>query len=143
MRREIDSALDHCLGAMRTGLSIDDVLAEYPEDAGMLRPLLSLAADVAIATPPSAPYGPRVAGQERMLAALAARSQRREGALPVAAAIKRKIQVSLRGLVAARRPSRQAAGLAILLLLVVVGGLLWCLAMGLARLHAGCGRAVV
>lgn len=46
MSRKFETALDDCLALQRAGASIEDCLARYPEFAGDLLPLLSLASAV-------------------------------------------------------------------------------------------------
>ena len=73
MRPEIDVALDECLEEMRRGCDIQQCLNRYPEYAAELRPLLETVVRVGRVLTPPAMEEARVAGRERMLAALAKR----------------------------------------------------------------------
>ncbi|NIV39744.1 MAG: hypothetical protein GWN58_63165, partial [Anaerolineae bacterium] len=78
MSRKFDTALDDCLNLLRTGTSVTDCLARYPEHAEELRPLLSLASGVrAIRTPRPDPVAVQ-ANRLRMLEAAQAAAARRQ-----------------------------------------------------------------
>lgn len=67
MNRKFDTALDDCLNLLRTGASVTDCLARYPEHAEELRPLVSLASGVrAVPTPRPNPAAVQ-ANRQRML----------------------------------------------------------------------------
>jgi hypothetical protein len=77
MRHDFDAALDDCLNLMRAGADAQACLVRYPQYADELRPLLQVAADVRAVTMPEPRAAARMAGQQRMLSALAQRRTRR------------------------------------------------------------------
>ena len=78
MSRKFDIALDDCLNLLRTGTSVTDCLARYPEHAEELQPLLSLASGVrAVRTPRPDPIAVQ-ANRQRMLYAAQAATGRRQ-----------------------------------------------------------------
>ena len=121
MKHDLDTALDQCLLWLREGMSIEQCLARTPEHAGELRPLLKLAVDVGRTLPPVSSTAARAAGEERMLAALAAKRARQERAHPLALLARRLLW----GLVPGRPGSRRAAWqveAAMLLVVLMAGG---------------------
>lgn len=121
MKHDLDTALDQCLLWLREGMSIEQCLARTPEYAGELRPLLKLAVDVGRTLPPVSSAVARAAGEERMLAALAAKRARQERAHPLARLARRLLW----GLVPGRPGSRRLAwpaSAAVLLVVLMAGG---------------------
>ena len=70
MKHDLDTALDQCLVNLRGGMDIESCLAQYPEDARELRPLLQLVTQVGRVIIPASTSAARAAGQEHMLTAL-------------------------------------------------------------------------
>jgi len=71
MKHDLDAALDECLSSTRVGADWQACLMRYPEHVDELRPLLQLATDVGSVRAPAPAEAARVAGRQRMLAALA------------------------------------------------------------------------
>jgi hypothetical protein len=120
MKHDLDTALDQCLLWLREGMSIEECLARAPEYAGELRPLLKVAVDVGRTLPPVSSAAARAAGEERMLAALAAKRARQERAHPLARLARRMLGWLVPGRPGSRRVAWQAV--AAMLLVVLVGG---------------------
>ena len=78
MSRKFDTALDDCLNLLRTGTSVTDCLARYPEHAEELRPLLSLASGVRAVRTPRPDPGSVQANRQRMMEAAQAAAVRRQ-----------------------------------------------------------------
>jgi hypothetical protein len=119
MKQGVDAALDECLAWLRAGVELEACLARVPEHAGELRPLLELAVELRQVTPPAPSPEARIAGEQRMLAALARRPARtrRAGRWERALhALKRALPAG--GL----RPAWQAAVLLVVALLVLGSG---------------------
>ena len=126
MRHEVDAALDQCLEWMRGGTAVETCLSRYPEYADELRPLLETVTQVGRVLTPPASRTARAEGQERMLAALAKRRERRERLGPVAFGL-RQLLGNLFGAFTtgglARRPIWQSALLSLVILIFTGSGL--------------------
>jgi hypothetical protein len=80
MTQKIDSILDNCLAQLRTGATVQDCLARYPEHADALRPLLALAQQVQSLPTPSPERAAMNAGRQRMIEAVRTKAARQEQA---------------------------------------------------------------
>ena len=83
MRRGLERALEECLSQLNTGeLSLEEVLARYPEHEAELRPLLRTA--MLVRQAPRAVPSPaaRAAGRRRLLAAVARKRREKAQARP-------------------------------------------------------------
>jgi hypothetical protein len=127
MTRDFDIVLDEALSRLEAGEAVGDCLTSYPEHAGLLEPLLGMAAfsQRALADVEPYPETASAAGKQRLLAAaaqqrlLAATAVEQVSAAPERKPVPRpKRRLSLFAL-----PARGLAAAALtLLLLVILGG---------------------
>jgi hypothetical protein len=120
MRRGLERALDECLSQLNTGeLSLEEVLARYPEHEAELRPLLRTA--MAIRQVPQAVPSPaaKAVGRQRLLAAVAKKRREKARARPgVLRRLEQSAAILVQPLVQPQRPSlRLAQAIAALLII--------------------------
>ncbi len=75
MNSDFGAILDQCIARIRAGEELEDCLADYPQQAEALRPLLVLSLEIRDLPPPQARPQAVQAGRQKMLAALAAKKQ--------------------------------------------------------------------
>lgn len=123
MRHDLDAALDQCLTWMREGMDLKSCLDRFPEHAVQLRPLLEVAVDVVRVRVPASPLEARAAGQQRMLAAIAKKQERRAQAIPAVLFLKQVFWSILPGRPGSLRPAWQLAAVVLTVLLFASGWL--------------------
>ncbi len=123
MRHDLDVALDQCLAWMREGMDLRTCLDRYPEYAAELRPLLEVAVDVVRVRVPASPFEARAAGQQRMLAAMAQKQERRARAHPVVLFLRQTFWSMLPGRPGSLRPAWQLAAVMLTVVLLASGWL--------------------
>lgn len=74
MNRTFENVLDDCLSQLRAGASVEDCLAQYPEHAADLRPLLAMTAAVHNVPVPRPDPAAFYANRQRMLDAVQAKT---------------------------------------------------------------------
>ncbi len=122
MKHDLDSALDQCLVNLRGGMDVESCLAQYPEDAHDLRPLLQLVTQVGRVIIPASTSAARAAGQEQMLTALTRRHEREGTADRIVRAIKRMAVGLVPGRLWGPAPGWSLAAALLVVVLVVAGG---------------------
>ena len=134
MKRRVERALDECLSQLNTGeLSLDELLARYPEHQAELRPLLQTA--MRLRQMPKAVPSPeaRAAGRQRLLAAVARKRREKARARPtLLSRLGQSAAILVQPLVRPQRQSlRLAQAIAALLLVVSL------ISVGTVRVAAG------
>lgn len=127
MTRDLDIVLDEAISRLEAGEAVEDCLASYPEHAGLLEPLLRMAAFSERALADVEPFSETasVAGKQRLLAAAAQQRLLAAAAVEqVAAAPQRKpVPRPKKRFRLFALPARGLAAAALtLLLLVILGG---------------------
>lgn len=84
MSRKFDTVLDDCLSLLREGASVEDCLARYPDHAGDLLPLVSLASAVRGVPTPRPDADAVETHRTRMLDAVKQSAARKNGHKPAA-----------------------------------------------------------
>jgi len=124
MEQRLEQLLDECLSQLNTGQAdLETILAEHPEHAERLRPLLRVALAVRQTPQPTPSRAAKAAGRQRLLVAAARKRQQREAA-------RRGVRRYLDGLAGflnwisqPNQPLRRAVvyAMAVMLVLVVMG----------------------
>jgi hypothetical protein len=128
MRQGIDSVLDQCLTDVLSGeATVEECLAEHPDQAPVLRSLVEIAVQVRQLDRPRMEAGAQEAGRRRMLAALAQRRRRQGAQVPAVSRWTREvvsfIRVQSEASLGRSRPAlRSALAAAILLVLLLAPG---------------------
>ena len=122
MKPDLAAALDDCLSSMRAGVDLQACLMRYPERADELRPLLQMATDIGAVRTPAPPDATRLAGRQRMLAALARKQALvRRGARVSSGLAQIKTWLNTRRMGGAR-PVWQWAAVAVMVMLALSSG---------------------
>jgi hypothetical protein len=129
MTRDFDLVLDEALSRLEAGEAVGDCLTSYPEQAGLLEPLLRMAAfsQRALADVEPYPENASATGKQRLLAAAAQQRLLAAAAVEHVPAARQKKLAPLPkkrlSLFALRARGLAAAALTLLLLVILGGGL--------------------
>jgi transposase len=98
--RDFDQILDICLDRLRTGATLADCLASYPQHAAQLAPLLQVAGLLETPAGPTMSDQGLRAGEARLLAQAARlRARRKANSLPLAGLVRRLAAAGIAGAV--------------------------------------------